>query len=208
MRKKLFITILIPVVLTIFVVGGRLYKSGSSRELTVTFDHIKSVTVLDTTNRTNMGEDKKIARINRSGERVQVPKKSSILLVYSGMDGYRSGVASGDKPLVNIQPEFSDKKIEETIKSNWTELYNTVYSSIQNDNLYQLDQGTLYDYGEWYLSVLHPVDDSLGLDSLVIILKKSSNGWRAIASPQIIYNTYNAKDVPVEVIRVANRLKA
>lgn len=196
-----------PVIVVVAVLFMYLRNLTTTRPLTVSYENVRLVSVMDISSRHEGGKDILLAEIKKSGETVRVKKNVSIFVTYRGVDGYTDGFENAtESPAVHIQPDYSASRISEIIASQRAQISAAVLENIQNANNYTLDSGTLYDHGLWYISRLVPKDDpEHEKDTLRVLVKKERNGWRLVGGPMLVFTTFNTRGVPVVVLNEVNK---
>lgn len=202
-RKLLYLLVLVVLAAAIATVYIR--HVMESRSLTVYFENAAAVTVVDSGGSEEIGPTIELARIEKSGDTVRIPKKASAMVTYKGTEGYRDGFENASGATVTLDPDYSDKKIAEIIASQKDKIRTAIFSHIQNGGSYTLEQGTLFDHGSWYISRLVPPDNPDDpVDTLQVLLKNNGSSWEMIEAPMLVFTKYNTKNIPVEVLDAAN----
>lgn len=204
-RRKQFLLLALP--LAIVLVGGVLWYrfTTSVRPLTVLYKNTSRVVIVDISEEQAGGKEKQIAVIKKSGDTVKINKNISVFVRYLGAVGYTDGFENGAGRTVTIDPEYSRDKIDSIIASQRTRLETAIFNSIENEGLYNLEKGTLFDHGRWYISKLVPktnTEDSL--DSLRVLVKREGNAWKLIEKPNLVFTVHNTDGVPVKVLDAVN----
>jgi hypothetical protein len=178
---------------------------NKTRSLTVHFENADSVSVFDSAGEVSGGKDKLLATIKKSGDTVRIDKTAHALVTYRGSVGYTNGFVRAPGAAIEIHPEYSAERIAEIIHKEGADIHEAVFDGIKNTNLYTLNPGTLYDHGSWYISVLVPQNDPENrLDTLRVLVKKSSGKWKMASPPRLVFTTYNTEGVPIPVLNAAN----
>lgn len=204
-RRKQFLLLALPLAV-VFVIGVLWYHYTTSvRPLTVLYKNTSRVVVVDISEEQAGGKEKQIAVIKKSGDTVKIYKNISVFVRYLGAVGYSDGFENGSDRTVTIDPEYSRDKIDSILASQRTQLETAIFENIENGGLYNLEKGTLFDHGRWYISRLVPKNNTdEGLDSLRVLVEKQGDDWKLVEIPSLVYTTHNTDGVPLEVLDAVN----
>lgn len=209
-KLLLYLAIAIALVGSIAVVIAQI---KSTSKVTIHYKNVKDVAVLKAASEDPMPEEKEEHIVSNSGQTLKLKKNKSYLLNYSGSGDYSGGViefnTAEKQKTITIEPYFSEEKLNKQLNSEVAIIHQQIKAKYARINLYEIQAGKLYRYGEWYGTTLKYVGkDPFNSDTLRIVLNKQDGVWTIKTDPPGIFLSRHAfPDVPVEILReVNNRL--
>ncbi|MCA9332300.1 hypothetical protein KDA00_00300 [Candidatus Saccharibacteria bacterium] len=146
-------------------------------------------------------------------------KKGEYLLDVKENDLYKNYrfELSLDKDIatVTIDPEFTDKKLEELLnadKSNIHKMINSAFPQIANNNL-RIGDGRLFKRGEWYGTMIFPALSEEEIknsyfDIYHLVLKKENGQWKIVTTPpDLVLSSQKYLDIPEDVLSATNDIR-
>lgn len=208
--KRLIIFIGGGIVVLLFVF--LLLPSSDDSMLTINYKNSKDVTI--STKPAIEKEDVEgmsdvVARVNQSGQQVKLKNNQAYLVSYKGVDGYADGervVTLTKNQSITINPYYSEAKLNQMLNQELPAIQSALKQKYSNINLYVIQPGKLYQWGDWYGTTLVYVGPYTPYrDTLRVVLKKDSNEWKVLTDPPYIsLNKYLYRDVPVEILNEVN----
>lgn len=117
-----------------------------------------------------------------------------------------------DEPVsVQLHPGYSNEYLAELLKQEEPAIKRTVQTRFPSDmQNYQLQNGALYEKGDWYgallVSTISDPNRRSQQDYYRIILHKSEGVWHVTNIPQLVLTSAEFKDVPADILRDVNEL--
>ena len=196
---------IIAVIIAVAVVSTVAYFN-STYELTVSFTHANSVSVVDTKSK------KSVAEVKKSGDTVRISKDKTYSVTYKGDTGYASNPVTvtyenKDRQSVTIEPYYSTEKLTQMRASELEAIQKVLTDAYPSTiGVYFINQGSLYHFGEWYGTTLtYNGPDLFNYDTLRVAMKKEGGTWKLMSKPPMPGLTiYNTPDTPVDVLTAIN----
>lgn len=208
-RLILIIGIALIAIISIWVTINYL---NSQQKVTITFDtaNVSKLELYKAYNTRNV--------VETNGNSLQTIESGKTYTLQKGLYALKP---AGEHIKTNlIQLDVKDKEVKQTIDISYTDTYlsellikenASIQKAINTANpritqLYNVTQGHLYHYGEWYGAVLaYTGTDSLSRDTLRFVMKKEGDTWKMISTiPEISLSAKKYKDVPIEVLKAIN----
>lgn len=140
----------------------------------------------------------------------RAPKFSHLTVSFLGTGVYESSsrnITIKDKSVVEtINPYYSKDELAKLAGENSTKIKNAIstYNPAIND-LYAVNDITLYHYGEWASATLvWKGDETENSDTLHIVLGDKNNTWSVIYQPDILLFQNYYKAVPLDILESIN----
>ncbi len=206
--RKNIVFILLALVL---VVVGFIFISNylGSEKLTVDYKNTAEVVVYTKENFLSGKTDKKEAIIKNSSETLRI-KKGEYVVSYTGEEGFANDninvdLRNGEKN-ISIDPYFSDDKLAGILVNEQSTIKNTLTQQIPSINLYLIQPGRLYKFGEWYATtLLYNGNDPDNSDTLRLVMKKENGSWVLKTNPpQITISRAKYSEIPLDILNNIN----
>ncbi|MBI5357952.1 hypothetical protein HZB74_03860 [Candidatus Saccharibacteria bacterium] len=190
-------------------------KKGPSAgvDLVIDYKNSQDLKLYDLSETQGDGSNKFISEITSSGSGIKILEDHSYKITYSGAEGFAGGeMVFGpvhEKTYsVEIDPYFSDQKLSSLLEGKELGIHEAVKKNFQHINLYEIQPGKLYRWGEWYGTTLKYVgNDTFNGDVLRVVLKHEQEGWQVKTEiPDITLSKQIFPDIPVDVLRAVNSL--
>jgi hypothetical protein len=186
--------------------------SGSSvpeNGVTVTYKNSRDVAIYDISESQDRGDREFIASITSSGQTIKLREDRGYAINYKGNDGYESGSIPFDASKsrkISIDPYYSENRLRTMLGDEVASLHQTIQNNYSNINLYQIQPGKLYHFGDWYGTTLrYAGQDPLNSDTLRVVLHKESGVWIIKTDPpNISLSKYAYPDIPKDVLSDLN----
>lgn len=205
-RKKILITASILIV--ILGLYGLINYYSNTYKLIVSFKNVNEVSVYSETD----GKNNKIKTILESSKGIRL-KKGIYIIKYSGSPDYSSGsleVNVDNEKSVTVDPSYSKEKLADLLKDQSSQINNLLKTQIPKIDLYIVQPGELYMFGDWYGAVLtYNGDDAFNADTLRVVMKKENNTWKLMTNPpEIMVNKKIHKEIPPEIVDLINNTQS
>lgn len=157
------------------------------------------------------GSNKEVASLDPSKKNILRLKDDSYVIRFQAKDGY----ADSEQPFevkgdtkVSINPKYTEQRLSELLKTEKPVIDTTLVKSFPKINLYEIQRGELYDYGDWYGTTLYyKGDDDYNADMLRVILHKESGAWVIkTPTPSIFLNNQLSPGVPDDIVSRVNEM--
>ncbi len=188
---------------------GFIYRTPASKEVTISFKNVVSLELVDITHSAH--EDVVfVEKISDNGQPVTIEEGLSYALEYVGSPGYEDGVvyldydSAGEE--VVVDPLYSRERLDEIVENEINEINRAIKEKYENINLYKIQKGSLYRFGEWYgTNLIYKGAYSANSDNLKIVLEKVSGSWQVRTDPpNISLSKFEFPDIPEDVLREVN----
>lgn len=113
----------------------------------------------------------------------------------------------GSEPVSQtIAPDYSTAYLKELLSPQQAAINQAIAASnAQLTKLYKINQGRLYERGDWYGTTLSYIGtDTLSRDTLRLIVHKQNGVWAVVTKSQIVLRASDYPDVPHDVITKVN----
>lgn len=158
----------------------------------------------------NAQNTSRLAALTQSGT-VQLPKGNYTALSRETADyaDFSVQFTVDNKPVaIDINPPYSTKKLASLTPSIRADITTVLVQNFPKINdLYTIEDGWLYNKGEWYATKLdykNPDDPNLS-SSLRVILHKENGAWKlATTPPDITISSPHYPDIPRDIISSIN----
>lgn len=178
----------------------------NSQDLVVNYKNIDKINVYTTTNYDRGKLQQKAAVIKKSGHKTHLPK-GSYTLVYGASTDYSGGirkVSLGEAAAtVSIKPYYSQTKLDSSTDRELPAIKKVLLNKYPLiSDLYNIQRGLLYHYGEWYTTTLqYKGDDYAASDTLKLVMHKEKNQWLIKTSPPNVYLPSSVyKNIPSDIL--------
>ena len=175
----------------------------STREVIINFKNVSKVGIYNK-------ENKLQKEVSKSGQSIRLgPGKYTAN--YTATKDYSSGSqnfnVSGNTN-VEINPAYSDEKLQELLKSQQNEIHSVLSASLKGINQYIIQPGKLYSHGDWYGTVLvYNGDNPYYADSLRVVMHKVKGSWKLVNTlPDIVVSKAIYPGIPNDILDKINRL--
>lgn len=151
-----------------------------------------------------------VARIKKSGNSVRLHKDVSYIVSYRGNEGFESGHKdidlSSKNSSVTINPYYSDKRLAALLEEELNDIHAALAKKYPRVNLYEIQKGKLYHFGDWYGTTLRYIgNDLLNSDSLRVVLHKNNGVWRVSSNPpNVSLDKFTYPNIPHDVLSSVN----
>ncbi len=213
---RLLILLFVLALLAIYLIFGRNYFV---EQLTVTLNPSPGTTI--TIGEQN-GEDLSIKKqiVSASSLKKINFQPGVYVIKFSGSKDYQivTNSISITKSIEIKTPTliYTQDKLGQLLTAEKSSIQSVITPVLPNSG-YQVDNGTLFDNGQWYGANLKPgvwynpvvavknIGPFSGLDDMLrIILKKENGKWKIAAGPSIIFSIDDYPNIPSDVIRATN----
>lgn len=209
-KKYIIAMIVVVVVITSMVVF--IGYISSTKEVAVYYKNSKDVNIHIFSGE-HLDGDNKVAEVKKSGESIRLDKSETYQITYSGNTDYDDGLISfkpSERDVIKINPYYSQDKLSQLLGDQEGSIHNVIKSKYSNNiNLYEIQSGKLYHFGDWYGTTLKYIgDDYSNSDTLRIVLNKEDNNWIIKTDPpSISLSKYVFPRIPVDVLVDVNNFQ-
>lgn len=206
MNKK--IALFIGIFAALIVVGLVIYAllNGSPQKVTITFDGSGATL--------NLYAAKSSGSTDTTGSSIQtissgVPfnvQKGSYVIKASGanIDANPTPLTVGDTPVTQtIAVTYTSDYLDQLLGQNQSALSDLILNKYPTiPSLYTLEEGKLFDKGEWYgTALVYKGSDTDNRDTLHLIAHLANGKWTLATTPQITLGSVEYPNIPADVLR-------
>jgi len=179
----------------------------TTKEFTVNYENITSATLYE---RSVEGADV-VKESVASGETIRIDQVSEDYFVeYRADNEFADGEADIDPytDSITIEPGFSAEKLSSLYTVEKTAIMASMKSKYKDINeLYEIKNDQLYQYGEWFGATLQYKGDSFfNKDNVGLVMQKKGNSWIVVTDPPLpLINSYKYDDMPQAVAESINK---
>ena len=204
MNRRVFIIVFC--IVTPLMVFGFWFFDGQlgSQKLSIKTTNVSEIEIYS---KTNLDKPEKTLDGKDFSARL---KKGDYTIKYTGSEGYADGTTSislsNDALKIEINPWFSETKLASMLKTEKQSIDTAILSQIKGVQLYVVQTGALYEYGDWYGTVLkYNGEDFYNADSLRLVMKKENGKWLLKTNPpEIILTKATFPEIPGQVLEAVN----
>ena len=214
-NKKIFALVvsLVIVLGIVFAAVSFVKYKMSFGDVTVDFKNSHEVKIYAYDTHDDDGAEQSATKIHTSGEIVKLKKNTTYVAEYTGDEGYQSDVlffnVIDDEKKITINPYYSEKKLATTLDGEVSDLHTVLNNTYPNMSLYQIQQGKLYHWGEWYGTTLQYIgNDEFNADTLRVVMHKKNGVWEVATNPPAIsLSKFVYPDVPTDILSDVNNFQ-
>lgn len=200
-RKNLLGLVAAFVIVTLSLQTGSSYLNR--RQIIINFTNISSVSIYK--GGEALSRVKPLKTVTSSGARVKV-EPGNYLITYVGAPGYASSsklVSASKDTTVNLNPDYSGEHLQALMPAELPAITQALVAQYPLITRYfSVGQGSLYQKGDWYGTVLHyQGDDLFNSDNLRIVLHKQGDVWAPVTQPGISLNIIDSPNVPPSILQ-------
>lgn len=204
-----FILLLLLVIILLGIPGS---KKSTVQDFTVYCENCNKVSVYDTTETVGDGNSKLVETFSENNKTIRINIDHKYLVKYFGAEGYDNNTISlnpsFEQKTLRIKPYYSDSKLSSMQANEMPAIRQAYVDKYGAVNIYELQPGNLYGYGDWYgTTLIYKGNDDFNNDTLRLIMHKESGQWIIKTSPpDITLSKYIYPDIPVDILRKVNSL--
>lgn len=156
---------------------------------------------------------------SESGKSIKTITSSSSVSIRDGEYYYQTSgdryesesealIVTSDTSII-IDPAYSSEYLSSLLKPQEGSIHKLIRAAYPGViGRFNIHDGKLFERGDWYGTILtEKVDDERQItDPYRVILKKNGETWEMLGSPEIVVNTSNQPEVPLDILRQVNDL--
>jgi len=156
----------------------------------------------------NQDSDQEIARLTQGGTMRLQDGKYSVIPTHNDYAARSIPfTVDGEDMTITVDPDYSSTRLADLVGEEITAVNQLLKQTFPGTiNNFTIENGTLYQKGEWYATILQQNSLPGGQqgDRYRVVLKKVDDTWQIAAGPEIVLSAQKFPDVPFAILTDIN----